>query len=60
MLGDKVKARKIAQSVGAPLLNGTSDPVNDAKEVIDFAKQHGLPVAIKAALVVVGGFEDRT
>ncbi len=49
VLGDKVKARKIAQSVGAPLVNGTADPVNNAKEVLDFAKQYGLPVAIKAA-----------
>ncbi|MCT6516019.1 MULTISPECIES: acetyl/propionyl/methylcrotonyl-CoA carboxylase subunit alpha [Enterobacterales] len=49
VLGDKVQARKIAQSVGAPLVNGTADPVNDAKEVLDFAKQYGLPVAIKAA-----------
>lgn len=49
VLGDKVKARKIAQSVGAPLVNGTADPVNSAKEVFDFAQQYGLPVAIKAA-----------
>ena len=49
VLGDKVQARKIAQSVGAPLVNGTADPVSDAKEVLDFAKQYGLPIAIKAA-----------
>lgn len=48
-LGDKVSARKIAERVGAPLVAGTSDPVESADEVINFAKEHGLPVAIKAA-----------
>lgn len=48
-LGDKVAARKIAQRVGAPLVQGTADPVNDAKEVLAFAEEHGLPIAIKAA-----------
>ncbi|WP_340618436.1 acetyl/propionyl/methylcrotonyl-CoA carboxylase subunit alpha [Xenorhabdus entomophaga] len=48
-LGDKVRARKIAQKVGAPLVVGTSEPVKDAQEVIAFAEQHGLPIAIKAA-----------
>lgn len=48
-LGDKVSARHIAQKVGAPLAPGTSDPVASAKEVVAFAKKHGVPVAIKAA-----------
>src|SRR6185437_3790424 len=48
-LGDKVKARHIAEKVGAPLVAGTQDPVEDAEEVIAFAKEHGLPIAIKAA-----------
>ena len=48
-LGDKVKARHIAQKVGAPLVPGTADPVADADEVIAFAQEHGLPIAIKAA-----------
>ena len=48
-LGDKVKARHIAERAGAPLVAGTKDPVNDADEVIAFADEHGLPVAIKAA-----------
>ncbi len=48
-LGDKVKARHIAQRVGAPQVPGTADPVADADEVVRFAQQHGLPVAIKAA-----------
>jgi acetyl-CoA/propionyl-CoA carboxylase, biotin carboxylase, biotin carboxyl carrier protein len=48
-LGDKVKARHIAQAAGAPLVAGTSEPVGDADEIVAFAKEHGLPVAIKAA-----------
>ena len=48
-LGDKVSARKIAAKAGAPLVAGTADPVDSADEIISFAKEHGLPVAIKAA-----------
>ena len=48
-LGDKVQARHIAQRVGAPLVPGTADPVAGADEVVTFAQEHGLPVAIKAA-----------
>uniref|UniRef100_UPI001608EA9E acetyl/propionyl/methylcrotonyl-CoA carboxylase subunit alpha n=1 Tax=Microlunatus antarcticus TaxID=53388 RepID=UPI001608EA9E len=48
-LGDKVQARHIAQKVGAPLVPGTADPVSDAAEVVAFATEFGLPVAIKAA-----------
>ncbi|RYF24612.1 MAG: ATP-grasp domain-containing protein [Comamonadaceae bacterium] len=48
-LGDKVEARKIALKVGAPLVAGTSDPVQNAGEVLQFAQQHGLPIIIKAA-----------
>ena len=49
LLGDKVSARKIAAKVGAPLVAGTTDPVDTPEEIIAFAKEHGLPVAIKAA-----------
>ncbi|GLY27845.1 biotin carboxylase N-terminal domain-containing protein [Kineosporia sp. NBRC 101731] len=49
VLGDKVKARHIAQRAGAPLVPGTRDPVQTADEVVTFAREHGLPVAIKAA-----------
>lgn len=49
LLGDKVSARKIAAKVGAPLVAGTSDPVDGHEQVTSFAREHGLPVAIKAA-----------
>jgi acetyl-CoA/propionyl-CoA carboxylase biotin carboxyl carrier protein len=51
-LGDKVKARHIASRANAPLVPGTSDPVESSDEIVAFAKRHGLPVAIKA---VFGG-----
>ncbi|MGB9012199.1 MAG: biotin carboxylase N-terminal domain-containing protein [Aeromicrobium sp.] len=51
-LGDKAKAKQIAQKADAPLAPGTKDAVKDADEVIEFAKANGLPVAIKA---VFGG-----
>jgi len=51
-LGDKAKAKHIAEKANAPLAPGTKDPVKDADEIIAFAKENGLPVAIKA---VFGG-----
>ncbi|GLO55052.1 acetyl/propionyl-CoA carboxylase subunit alpha [Pseudomonas putida] len=48
-LGDKVEARHIAQAVGAPLVKGTPGPLANAREAIEFAKEAGLPLAIKAA-----------
>ncbi|MFK4067261.1 acetyl/propionyl/methylcrotonyl-CoA carboxylase subunit alpha [Streptomyces sp. NPDC029674] len=48
-LGDKVAARHIAQRAGAPLVAGTPDPVSGAEEVVAFAEENGLPIAIKAA-----------
>ena len=48
-LGDKITARRIAQSVGAPLVAGTDRPLESADEAVAFAREHGLPIAIKAA-----------
>ncbi|PZE68115.1 biotin carboxylase N-terminal domain-containing protein [Curtobacterium sp. MCBD17_021] len=48
-LGDKVSARHVAEKVGAPLAPGTIEPVQDVSEVVVFADEVGLPVAIKAA-----------
>src|SRR3954451_19651822 len=48
-LGDKVKARHIAARVGAPQVPGTAEPVSGSEEVVQFAKENGLPIAIKAA-----------
>ncbi|MGO1948911.1 MAG: acetyl/propionyl/methylcrotonyl-CoA carboxylase subunit alpha [Mycobacteriaceae bacterium] len=48
-LGDKVAARQLAESVGAPLAPGTSEPLQSWEEARDFAEEHGLPIVIKAA-----------
>ncbi|KGJ02098.1 acetyl-CoA carboxylase [Paracoccus halophilus] len=48
-LGDKIEARRIAEAVGAPLVAGTPGPVRTAAEAMEFAREHGLPIAIKAA-----------
>jgi acetyl-CoA/propionyl-CoA carboxylase biotin carboxyl carrier protein len=48
-LGDKVRARHIAEKVGAPLAPGTKDPLANADEAVAFAEEYGVPIAIKAA-----------
>ncbi|CAM2936882.1 acetyl/propionyl/methylcrotonyl-CoA carboxylase subunit alpha [Skermania piniformis] len=48
-LGDKVTARHIAERAQAPMAAGTKDPVQSADEVVAFAEEYGVPVAIKAA-----------
>jgi acetyl-CoA/propionyl-CoA carboxylase biotin carboxyl carrier protein len=48
-LGDKVTARHIAAKAQAPLVPGTAEPVKDADEIVAFAKEFGVPIAIKAA-----------
>ena len=48
-LGDKVTARHIAARAKAPSVPGTAEPVKDADEILAFADEHGLPIAIKAA-----------
>ncbi len=48
-LGDKVSARRIAIAAGAPLAPGIDRPLEDADEAVAFARQHGLPVVVKAA-----------
>ena len=54
-LGDKVTARHIALAANAPMAPGTKEPVKDADEVVEFAKEHGLPIAMKAAFGGGGG-----
>jgi len=51
-LGDKVRARQVAEQVGAPLVAGTAEPVTDVSQVVSFAREYGLPIVIKA---VFGG-----
>ena len=48
-VGDKISARRIAESAGVPIVPGTTDPLESLDEVRSFAAEHGYPVAIKAA-----------
>ena len=48
-IGDKIKARRIAESAGVPIVPGTLDPLVSVDEVRSFAAEHGYPLAIKAA-----------
>ncbi|WP_439528870.1 acetyl/propionyl/methylcrotonyl-CoA carboxylase subunit alpha [Pannonibacter sp.] len=48
-LGDKLEARRIARKVGAPLVKGSDGPIGSAAEALAFAREFGLPMAIKAA-----------
>ena len=48
-IGDKIRARKIAESAGVPIVPGTLEPLKNAAEVVAFGKEHGYPLAIKAA-----------
>ena len=49
LLGDKLAARRVAVEVGAPLTPGTEQPLSSWEQARDFAAEHGLPIAIKAA-----------
>ncbi len=47
--GNKIQARRLAESVGVAPVPGTLHPVTDPREVVRFGDDHGYPVAIKAA-----------
>jgi pyruvate carboxylase len=48
-LGDKVRARELAQAAGVPVLGGTAAAVASADEAIKVARTLGFPVILKAA-----------
>ncbi|KQQ75183.1 acetyl/propionyl-CoA carboxylase subuit alpha [Rhizobium sp. Leaf321] len=48
-LGDKLQARAIAQKVGAPLVAGSDGAITSPAQALSFARQFGMPIAIKAA-----------
>jgi acetyl-CoA/propionyl-CoA carboxylase, biotin carboxylase, biotin carboxyl carrier protein len=49
MVGDKISARRVAESAGVPVVPGITEPVDEAGIIEEFARDHGYPVAIKAA-----------
>jgi acetyl-CoA carboxylase, biotin carboxylase subunit len=48
-MGDKAMARKTMSDVGVPIVPGTPGPVEDVEQALEFAKEIGFPVIIKAA-----------
>lgn len=49
VMGDKAAARKAMMDVGVPIVPGTPGPVEDPDAALEFAKEIGFPVIIKAA-----------
>jgi acetyl-CoA/propionyl-CoA carboxylase biotin carboxyl carrier protein len=49
IMGDKISSRLAAQAANVPFVPGTTTPIVDADEVLAFGKEHGYPIAIKAA-----------
>ncbi|MDP8956533.1 MAG: biotin/lipoyl-binding protein [Actinomycetota bacterium] len=47
--GDKLQARRLAESAGVAPVPGTLEPVQGAEAALAFGEQHGYPIAIKAA-----------
>jgi acetyl-CoA/propionyl-CoA carboxylase, biotin carboxylase, biotin carboxyl carrier protein len=48
-MGDKLSAREAALAADAPVVPGTQQPLSDPAEAEEFADEHGLPIAVKAA-----------
>jgi len=48
-VGDKISARRIAESAGVPVVPGVTEAVADVTPIAEFAATYGYPVAIKAA-----------
>jgi acetyl-CoA carboxylase biotin carboxylase subunit len=48
-LGDKARAREMAQKAGVPVVPGSDGPVEDEQRALTVAREIGFPVMIKAA-----------
>ncbi|KAB2336368.1 pyruvate carboxylase [Cytobacillus depressus] len=50
MFGDKIEARAMAIKAGTPVIPGTIEPIQSLQEAMQFAREQGYPLIIKAAL----------
>ncbi len=50
LFGDKTRARKAARACGIPIVPGTDEPIRDLDEALAFAREHGFPIMVKAAM----------
>lgn len=48
-VGDKIKSKLVASSVGVPTIPGVEEPINSDEDAIRFANFCGYPVMLKAA-----------
>ena len=48
-MGDKIEAKKIAKSLGLPIVSGSETGIKGISEAIKISKEIGFPVLIKAA-----------
>ena len=48
-MGSKVESRRIMKRAGVPITPGTEKPITSAASVLEFAAEHGYPVAVKAS-----------
>ena len=48
-MGDKLSARATAEAAGCPVVPGTAEATDDPDVVAAFGREHGYPIAIKAA-----------
>ena len=48
-MGNKSEARKTMMEAGVPVVPGTKEPVYESKKALEFAKEIGFPVMIKAS-----------
>ncbi|MGI8777730.1 MAG: acetyl/propionyl/methylcrotonyl-CoA carboxylase subunit alpha [Acidimicrobiales bacterium] len=49
LMGDKISSRKAATGAGVKVVPGTTSPTESAGEVVEFGREYGWPVAVKAA-----------
>ena len=49
IMGDKISSRLAAERSNVASVPGTTTPITDASEIVEFGKQYGYPIAIKAA-----------
>lgn len=48
-MGDKIKARKIMNNAGVPVIPGTNEAIENVDEAIQIAQKIGYPIMLKAA-----------
>ena len=48
-LGDKIKSKIVARSVGVPIISGVEKPIGSDEEAVHYAAECGYPIMLKAS-----------